>query len=93
MENPFEKKEEETPVNALPELHLTESEVEVSEPPPVAEPRNKDESELNKEVKRTLTPDEVKEVITPVKSRKQMILEEYGGLESNVPINSAYWNS
>lgn len=27
----------------------------------------------------------------PVKTEKQLILEEYGGLESNVPVNSHYW--
>lgn len=26
------------------------------------------------------------------KSRKQEILDEYDGLESNVPLNSEYWN-
>lgn len=39
---------------------------------------------------------EVKEIEikppAPVKvSKKQEILDSYGGLESNVPINSAYW--
>lgn len=28
----------------------------------------------------------------PPKTARQMILEEYGGLESNVPINSPYWS-
>lgn len=35
----------------------------------------------------------VEEVPVPQKSAKQLILEEHGGLESNVPINSAYWTS
>lgn len=37
--------------------------------------------------------DDIKvEEVKPNKTAKQTILEQYGGLESNVPINSGYWN-
>jgi hypothetical protein len=37
--------------------------------------------------------EEIKKVekVTVTKSRKQKILDDHGGLESNIPINSAYW--
>ena len=37
--------------------------------------------------------DEAPIVPKVIKTRKQAILDSYGGLESNVPINSPYWKS
>lgn len=34
----------------------------------------------------------VEEEAVETKSEKQKILDEYGGLESDVPLNSPYWN-
>lgn len=87
MENPFNKSE------SQPELG--ESELPQPDPLkdivlPVTEPEAKlEESKVEKP--KLMPPEVLEEFKTPAKTRKQMILEEYGGLESNVPINSAYW--
>jgi len=36
--------------------------------------------------------EETNEEPKPEKSKKQQILDEHDGLESNIPLNSEYWN-
>lgn len=48
--------------------------------------------DIKEEINSMLTGiDEAPIIKAAPKSRKQAILDSYGGLESNVPINSAYW--
>jgi len=75
VKSPFIKKEEE--INLNPKLEHSDFIKEPVEVPKVSE------------VKLVGLP-EVKP-LPPAKTIKQMILEEYGGLESDVPINSPYW--
>ena len=76
VKSPFTKTEEE--INLIPKLEHSDFIKEPVEVPKVSE------------VKLVGLP-EVKSTEPPAKTIKQMILEEYGGLESNVPINSPYW--
>ena len=93
VSNPFEKKSKEITI-------VTESsklETESIEALPVIEelPKEIIKEEVVKEVvKETKSVKSVKPVFNNQTnlSRKQQILAKFGGLESNVPLNSAYWH-
>lgn len=85
MQNPFgkngeiKKETEETTIPSQEPIVLkddnSKSKVETKEPVKVVEKEKKNEPTS----------------VRPTKTRKQMILEQHGGLESNVPITSIYW--
>lgn len=79
--NPFGKDNEES-------SDLT-SDVSKDELSASEELENKKVDEVQAE---TQLQEEKKQVVKTIKkSRKMIILEQYGGLESNIPITSPYW--
>jgi len=86
MDNPFKKPGNPFETNNLPTISTT---------PEAAPLDGIFKSTLPEESKGVINEELIEKVITskepPQKTVRQMILEEYGGLESNVPINSPYW--
>lgn len=78
IEDPFLKKKEDIQIGDM----FSDNKVEAA----------KINEEITKEASADLV-EEVVKVVRPQPSAKQAILAEYGGLESNIPINSPYWRS
>lgn len=83
MTDPFAKPEDELNPTPLTEVVGDNKPIEEANP-----------FEAKEEVVEEVKPVEIAE---PIKlgvreNARQRILEEYGGLESNIPVNSSYWN-
>lgn len=86
IKSPFEEKKEKVKTEPVDLENSKRTETSDFKPSLPESSKEAVEEALDKSVEHKVT------VVKTTKSAKQAILDQYGGIESNVPINSAYWN-